>query len=267
MPFFFGSPFYSAFKRVVIEIAKNRTNPHLVPGIEAMLPDSPMARLLRDAPVRAGIEMAVIAGDIQGGNLLKRLGVLLTDFLLFDNVDNDLVVDTPAMLAGIAPKAGSRVLFDRGADVSHFRYFTNHDTRVALRDWLICDKPARARDVPPAARAASRTCRRCNARRAATRRAADRPVVVVLPGVMGSHLRVNGKDRVWFDPLRHRHGRAREDRLGQAGRRGRRPVRHVLRQAVRAPRREPPRRALSPTTGASRSTCSPSVSASSSTAC
>ena len=53
VPFFFGSPLYSAFKRVVIEIAKNRTNAHLVPGIEAMLPDSPMARLLRDAPVRS----------------------------------------------------------------------------------------------------------------------------------------------------------------------------------------------------------------------
>ena len=38
--------------------------------------------------------MAVIAGDIEGGNLLERLGVLLTDFLLFDNDDNDLVVDT-----------------------------------------------------------------------------------------------------------------------------------------------------------------------------
>ena len=52
VPFFFGSPFYAAFKRVVIEIAKNRTKAHLVPGIEAMLPDSPIARLLRDAPVR-----------------------------------------------------------------------------------------------------------------------------------------------------------------------------------------------------------------------
>src|SRR5690606_5993336 len=102
-----------------------RTNPHLVPGIEAMLPDSPMARFLRDAPVRAGMEMAVIAGDIEGGNLLKRLGVLLTDFLFFDNTDNDLVVDTVAMLAGIAPRAAAKVLFDRGAGVSHFRYFTN----------------------------------------------------------------------------------------------------------------------------------------------
>jgi hypothetical protein len=137
VPFFFGSPIYSAFKRVVLEIARKRTNAHLVPGIEAMLPDSPMVRLLRDAPVRAGLEMAVIAGDIEGGNLLKRLGVLLTDFLFFDSVDNDLVVDTASMFAGIAPQARARALFDRGADVSHFRYFTNIDTRAALRDWLV----------------------------------------------------------------------------------------------------------------------------------
>jgi len=200
VPFLFGSPIYSAFKRVVIDIAKNRTNPHLVPGIEAMLPDSPMASLLREAPVRPGIEMAVIAGDIQGGNLLKRLGVLLTDFIFFDNIDNDLVVDTPAMLAGIAPKAGARVLFDRGADVSHFRYFANQDTRVAMRDWLICDKPAslkvfhplpdRIENLQALQRAISREAQ-----------AEDRPVVVVLPGVMGSHLRVGAKDRVWLDVI------------------------------------------------------------------
>ena len=95
MPFFFGSPLYSAFKRVVIEIAKNRTNPHLVPGHRgdaARLADG--AAAARRAGAQPASQMAVIAGDIEGGNLLKRLGVLLTDFLLFDNVDNDLVVDT-----------------------------------------------------------------------------------------------------------------------------------------------------------------------------
>jgi hypothetical protein len=199
VPFFFGSPFYAAFKRVVIEIAKNRTNPHLVPGIEAMLPDSPTARLLRDAPVQPGVAMAVIAGDIEGGNLLVRLGVLLTDFLLFDRDDNDLVVNTSAMLAGIAPRAGSRVLFDRGADVSHFRYFTNVGTRSALRDWLVRPDPMQIDAFHPLPDAADYAA----ALAAATRDvlATDRPVVVVLPGVMGSHLQVGGKDRVWFDPL------------------------------------------------------------------
>jgi hypothetical protein len=104
------------------------------------------------------------------------------------------------MLAGIAPKAGARVLFDRGADVSHFRYFTNHDTRAALRDWLTRDKPRELtmfRPLPEHSQALVAL------QRVATRdaQAADRPVVVVIPGVMGSHLRVNSRDRVWFDPL------------------------------------------------------------------
>ena len=212
VPVFFGSPIYSAFKRVVIEIAKNRTNAHLVPGIEAMLPDAPIGRLLRGAQVREGIGMAVIAGDIQGGNLLKRLGVLLTDFLLFDNVDNDLVVDTASMLGGIAPQAGAKALFDRGAEVSHFRYFTNADTRTAVRDWLAFDPsrpdpqaqlgvfqplPGQFVDLDTLEAAAPTDSRR-------SRRGADTlpdlPVVVVLPGVMGSHLRVGADDRVWFDP-------------------------------------------------------------------
>ncbi|MEP7083102.1 MAG: CHAT domain-containing protein [Betaproteobacteria bacterium] len=201
VPFFFGNPVYSAFKRIVIEIVKNRTNPHLVPGIEAMLPDSPMARLLRDAPVQPDIAMAVIAGDIEGGNLLKRLGVLLTDFLLFDSDDNDLIVNTSSMLAGIAPKAASRVLFDRGADVSHFRYFSNIDTRAALRDWLIADDTQTLdtfRALPDASQFAAALAAASASRDAAPR---DRPVVVVLPGVMGSHLSVGLKDRVWFNPV------------------------------------------------------------------
>ncbi len=206
VPFFFGSPLYSAFKRVVLEIVKNRTNPHLVPGIEAMLPDSPMASFLRAAPVVAGIEMAVIAGDIEGGNLLKRVGVLLTDFLLFDNVDNDLVVDTAAMLGGIAPQAGSRALFDRGAEVSHFNYFTNADTRTALRDWLVAPEvaPLKAFSALPGcfeetdARVEAARLRSIGSQRGVA--LADLPVVVVLPGVMGSHLCVRRDDRVWFDP-------------------------------------------------------------------
>ena len=199
VPFFFGSPFYAAFKRVVIEVAKNRTKAHMVPGIEAMLPDSPLARLLRDAPVQPGVAMAVIAGDIQGGNLLLRLGVLLTDFLFFERDDNDLVVNTGAMLAGIAAHANARVLFDRSADVSHFRYFANVGTRSALRDWLVRDDLGALEAFQPLPSAADYAAALQKASRDVL--AADRPVVVLLPGVMGSHLRAGAKDRVWFDPL------------------------------------------------------------------
>lgn len=199
VPYFFGNPLYSAFKRVVIEIAKNRTNPHLMPGIEAMLPDSPMVALLRDGAVQPGIRMALIAGDIQGGNLLMRMGVLLTDFLLFDNTDNDLVVDTAAMLAGVAAKSQARVLFDRAADVSHFNYFSNLETRSALRDWLVEEQP-NALDAFRAFPAGFTTLDAAGIGKARGVAGADRPVVVVLPGVMGTCLDADGK-RVWLDPV------------------------------------------------------------------
>ena len=221
LPFFFGSPYYSAFKRVVLEIARQRTNAHLVPGIEAMLPDSPMARFLRNAPVRAGIEMAVIAGDSQGGNLLQQLGVMLTDFLLFDSVANDRIVNTASMFAGIAPQAGARALFDRGADVSHFRYFRNLDTRAALRDWLVVRDvlPLAAFQPLPGLFAESDGPLAATSRRetAAGRAAPDLPVVVVLPGIMGSHLWVNRRDRVWFDPLDIASGGLAKIAWGQSG--------------------------------------------------
>ena len=203
-PWFFGNPLYAAFKRVVLEIAQRRTDPHMVPGIEAMLPDSPLARLLRQAPVQPGIAMGLIAGDAEGGSALSRLGLLLTDFLLFDQVDNDLVVDTPAMLAGIAARAGARALLERSSATTHFRYFSNLDTRAALRDWLVSKEPRVLPafiDLPPDEAVLQERLQRTLEGQTRSAAAADLPVVVLLPGIMGSTLRAKG-ERIWLDPLR-----------------------------------------------------------------
>lgn len=197
VPALMGSPVYSAFKRVVLEIARHRTHPHLVPGIEAMLPGSPLARLLARAAVQPSVQLGVISGDVQGGGWLKRLGSLFTDFIFFDSVDNDFVVDTDSMSAGVARPGIARVLFDQGPQVGHFRYFVNDATRLAARRWLTepaldeldAFKPIRAVDATlpdaPAVRAPGA--------------AAATPVTVLLPGIMGSHLWRHRRERVWFD--------------------------------------------------------------------
>lgn len=187
------SPTYAVTKRVVLQIAKNRTDPRLVPGLEAMLPSSPLAALLGQAMPKDGAKIAVIAGDIEGGGLLKRIGVFLTDYLIFENEDNDLVVDTDSMYGGLARECG-HYLFDQGADVSHFRYFANARTRRALQHWLTQEQPTELREFEPIQPAP----RERKARAAVT---GPRPVVIFLPGIMGSHLKVGARDRVWFDFL------------------------------------------------------------------
>lgn len=204
----------SAFKRIVLEIADKRIEPQVVPGIEAMLTDAPMGVLLARAPRRQGIQMAVIAGDIEGGNLLKRIGVMFTDWMFFDRVDNDLVVDTSSMYAGLARPGETSYLYDQGANVNHFSYFDNRITRRALRDWLTVDTPATLSPFNLLERESEPTPvqahERAIARRASRGEAeADtRPVVILLPGIMGSHLerrRANqprgAGNRVWFDPF------------------------------------------------------------------
>lgn len=207
VPALAGQPLYSAFRRAVLEIVKNRTKPQLVPGIEAMLPESPIARLLARAEAPKELPLAVIAGDVDGGGLLQRLGVLFTDHAFFDGVDNDLVVDTDSMYAGIARPGETHTLFEKGAQVNHFTYFRNDDSRRALRDWLVTSSleavdgfallPGMTpKSEPTGADQATRD------RARARTRGLDRkslPTVVVLPGIMGSHLWVGRKDRVWLD--------------------------------------------------------------------
>ncbi len=136
-----ASPVLSAFKRIVLEIADKRMDPRLVPGIEAMLADAPMAALLAWAPRKQGIRMAVIAGDIEmEAGFFKRIGVMFTDWMFFDGAKNDLVVDTTSMYGGLASR-GTLGLFDDGPEVNHFHYFRNSRTRVAVRDWLTDEEP------------------------------------------------------------------------------------------------------------------------------
>jgi pimeloyl-ACP methyl ester carboxylesterase len=207
-----GSAVMSAFKRIVLEIADKRVDARLVPGIEAMLTDSPLGVLLAQAPRRQGVAMAVITGDIEGGGILKRLGVMFTDWMFFDRADNDLVVDTASMYAGLARTSETRYLYDQGAFVNHFSYFDNRITRTALRDWLTVATPADlpAFDLLEEGREPTSIEAREKARGRATTRGTvapdSRPVVILLPGIMGSHLERRGAaqkagdgDRVWFD--------------------------------------------------------------------
>jgi CHAT domain-containing protein len=210
VPYLAGNPIYSCVKRVVLEIARHRTDPRLVPGIEAMLPEAPLGRFLARATPAEGLQLAVIAGDIEGGHLLKRLGVLFTDFVFFEGVNNDLVVDTDSMGAGIARPGNAHQLFEQGPRVSHFSYFANASSRGALRRWLTETSTTSIAGFHPVSglinegsldsdRADERSLRSATGIDGATEQTV--PLVVVLPDCMASHLwNEAARNRLWFDP-------------------------------------------------------------------
>ncbi|MGH8719442.1 MAG: DUF7379 domain-containing protein [Burkholderiales bacterium] len=163
-----------------------------LPGVEAMMPGSPLIRTLNLPQLKVRADLSVISGDNEGTGLLGRLKEFALDRFFED--ESDIVVNTGAMYGGLSRVETGRFFLDRGPSVNHFSYFENPQTvRMIAAGLLRLDgsdagfEPLTlAKEKEPA--------------RAALRRApvGPRPAVFLLPGIMGSHLNI-GNNRVWLD--------------------------------------------------------------------
>ncbi len=215
-------------KRLALEIAGRRIDPRLIPGIAAMRIDSPLGAFLAHPGTQRhdNIAMAVIAGDTEFdgfgvSNLGRRVTNLFCDWRLFDRNDNDLVVDTDSMYAGLGFRPGASYLYDQDSSVTHFRYFRNPPTRDALRAWLSDNAPASLTQFQPLTGGAKTPWRERDARLVQRGGpAGPRPVAIIIPGIMGSHIEINRENpdragsgqRIWFNALRL--GLGELDRIG-----------------------------------------------------
>ena len=168
----------------LLAVVKQRTDPRTLPGVEAMMPGSALTRLLHLPQLATRADLSVICGDVQGQGLFGQLKILALDW--FYGSDHDLVVNTGSMLGGIARAAGAaRFRRDEGAQVNHFRYFSNRKSIDWLADALAREDGSDA-GFAPLADAAQEEPRWRSALRAS--RAADtpRPIALLVPGTMGS---------------------------------------------------------------------------------
>ncbi len=190
-----GSGFFGDAADFLLAVLKRRTDPRTMPGIEAMMPGSALTRLLHLPGLVTQADLSVIAGDIEGESLWGKVKWLVADW--FYGSEHDLVVNTGSMSGGLKRQKGrARWLEDRGPQVNHFRYFAN---AASLR-WLVSGL-TRADGAPGGfspieeARVEEPKWRSAVARSRSGE--TPRPIVVVIPGTMGSELEVGGS-RVWL---------------------------------------------------------------------
>ncbi len=189
-----------AVQALILAVVKERTDPETLPGAEAMMPESALIAFLNRPDLATSEPLAVISGDIQEQGLWARLKLLIPD--LFFAGDHDLVVNTGSMYGGLRRAVGW-YCFDQGANVHHFNYFGISDTETdgarrqpitvdALLLGLLGEPPGRF--YQPLAEAPS-----IAPARSATGVSGRRPVLFVLPGIMGSSLAVrDASDEVWM---------------------------------------------------------------------
>jgi triacylglycerol esterase/lipase EstA (alpha/beta hydrolase family) len=178
------------------EVARRRADPALLPGLAAMIPDTPLVNWLNAAPQPIAGQLRVVAGDLQGDAIGSWLKTLLADAYYW--TDNDIVVQTRSMYGGAPRQGGAAFLLDQGGKVTHFNYFVNQRTVDAVVGGLTQDQPQGFRTIGPLSWAGQDSG---GLRGAAApddgQPASAKPAVFVLPGILGSNLAANGQ-RIWL---------------------------------------------------------------------
>ena len=196
-----GVPVAPTLVGFIAEVARRRAEPSEIPGLEAMIPDTPLLRWLNAAPTAIAGDLRVVAGDLEGDSVGSWLKTLLADGFYW--TDNDIVVQTRSMYGG-APRRGidgqdgASFLLDRGGKVTHFAYFSNDRTVDAVVQGLLQKRsPAGFRPIGPLSWQGQDSGGERAGEGAAPGTDAARPAVFVLPGIMGSNLAAGGA-RVWL---------------------------------------------------------------------
>jgi tetratricopeptide (TPR) repeat protein len=189
-----GVPVAPVIVGFLAEIARRRADPAKLPGLEAMMPDRPFAKWLNASADAIPGDLRVVAGDMEGDSVFSWVKTLISDAFYW--TDNDLVVQTRSMYGGAPRSNAASFLLDRGGGVSHFNYFANERTAEAITRSLLQDQPDEFRPIGPLSWAGEDSSG-VRAARPRAGNASERPAVFVLPGILGSNLKVDGQ-RIWL---------------------------------------------------------------------
>lgn len=182
---------YGLLKNFLLAVVRQRCDARVLPGIEAMMPDSPLVSLLNAPDVNIGPPLHVLAGDYQGDGLLSWIGDCVSE--IFYGGETDLVVNTPSMSGGAAREQGIRQKPVRGPQVTHFTYFERDESALALLAALGGNDSGFTLLPGPSQTVISRGGK-------LPMKKDDAPIVLLLPGIMGSHIQLHN-NRIWFDPI------------------------------------------------------------------
>jgi len=181
---------------------QSKDNVDVLPGLEAQNPDSPFLKVLNDPSPNAAIEghaLAVISGN--GTASLSGKGLLVILGKLFFWQRNDLVVNTDSMYLGANRKHNIQYFFDQGPTVDHVTYFKNKQTidaiDLALHTELPNPIPGFASVPQSAIPASDRGLEYGELEPDKSLPSGDRPIVILLPGIMGSNL-IRKEKEVWL---------------------------------------------------------------------
>lgn len=199
-----ATPVYSAFKNFMGAVIDSKNDINALPGLEAMDPESPFIKALNSPATHVALDQPLIIISGKCHIKLSKKALFVIAGKLFFQRDNDLVVNTRSMYQGTKRTDFIQYLIDEESNVDHFNYFTNKKTSKALLDALQSNE----NELIPGFKKIQQTILIESQRQAlisleggqvfTNTVTGTRPIVVLLPGIMGSNLTING-EVVWIN--------------------------------------------------------------------
>ena len=198
------NPVYIALKTLLAQVAATKSKVDVLPGIEAMVPDSPFIKMLNNPANVIEAPLTVLSGNCTMHVELKALLVILTK--LYFRRKNDMVVDTWSMYFGTPRKKDIWFFLDDSKGADHIHYFRSKDSQEAMvralsatTDVIAGFKTLQEADISDASRnAAISPFITAEVKMDLDKISGTKPIVLILPGIMGSNL-YRDEDKVWVD--------------------------------------------------------------------
>ncbi len=170
-------------------VVQERTDLKTLPGLEALMPESPLTRIMNNNVRSISSELYVISGDVERSGFWNTLKVFGTN--VYFGEAHDLVVNSNSMFKGTYRSSVVKEHFEQESNVNHFNYFKNKNSQNALLAVLL--QPESTGEYFTEIGATENITVIHN--RGIT---GKKPLVFILPGIMGSNLTVDDK-KIWAD--------------------------------------------------------------------
>lgn len=213
------NPIFVTLKELVLAAIETKDDVGVLPGLESMNPESPFIKVLNFQGTKLEVDskLIVIAGSSELSLTFKSLVVLVGKF--FFRGKNDLVVDTASMEFGAKRVAGNMYLYmEETGQIDHIKYFKTQKVRKTIQSALL----GNPEEFAGKSRTDGITFLRGGdrgglvlegGRYTGTEISGKRPILILLPGIMGSNLK-DRKDLLWINYGRFLLGELKQLRPG-----------------------------------------------------
>ncbi len=208
-----ANPIYMAFRNLTAAAIDSKNKPEILPGLEVQNPGSPFIKALNcpidlenpDGRIVINNSLVVIAGNSKPALKLNAIWIIASK--LFFLRKNDLVVDTDTMTLGTRRSGKVQRFFYEDNQLNHFKYFENSITNRAILTALKTEwgtvLPGFTEDPLSVSIASDRNIhfRPDGGQLFSKEISGTKPIVLLLPGIMGSNLEYDNK-LLWINYIK-----------------------------------------------------------------